>query len=100
MSFDTFAITPIQVISWIILGFVAALVITKIRPSPNRSVVKDIVLGMVGSLTGGLTIIFIYGYLLLEVFVLSLVAGIILASFYIAFWHTDNTHPSSPIHHI
>ena len=96
MSTDTFAITTIQIIGWIVCGFVVALLIHAVKPSQSHSVAKDAFFATIGSLCAGLTIIFFYGYLLLEVFILSLVAGIILASIYLAVSARKNsTTPAS-----
>jgi hypothetical protein len=81
---NVFTITPLDVITWITFGFVTGIIVHFLKPFPSAHVGQDIMLAVFGSIVGGLTIVFFYGYLLLGTLTISIVGGIILSTIYIA----------------
>ncbi len=47
-------LAPFACIGWLIVGFIAGALARRIMGSPNRSFVLDIVLGLIGSVVGGI----------------------------------------------
>lgn len=84
MSTDMFAITSLDILSWITFGFIVGLLVHAIKPSySSRHIYKDLILATLGSMVGGLTIVFFYGYTLLGLLIISIVGGIIAATGYV-----------------
>lgn len=84
MTGDMFIITPLDILSWIIFGFVIGVLAHAIKPTYiSKNIYKDLILAILGSIVGGMTIVFFYGYTLLGLLIVSMVVGIIAASGYV-----------------
>ena len=95
-----FDVSLINIVSWIVFGFTIGVLVHEIRPVTNhRHIYKDIILAMLGSIVGGLTIIFFYGYPFLGLLVTSIVSGICFAAVYVIFQkYIQDVHPKIPLH--
>ena len=95
-----FDISIFNVFSWIIFGFVVGILVHEVHPKTDQKhILKDMTLAVLGSMVGGLTIIFFYGYTLLGLLTTSVVGGICFAALYIVFQKSiQHFHIKTPLH--